>query len=173
MAFKITARTLLHLGAELISSDAIALYELIKNAFDAGSTAGVHIEVNIRLKSWPGVWPTRLSALIKRGSTRVRLRGDEEDDTIQKVKSDLLADLDPTAPDAAKWAERVRDANDAEELQAVAGDANEIIIRDTGHGMSKADLNEVYLTIGTRYRREERESQRERGDNARAILGEK
>ena len=37
MAFKVTARTLLQLGSELISSDAIAFYELIKNAFDANS----------------------------------------------------------------------------------------------------------------------------------------
>ena len=35
MPFKVQARTLLHLGAELISSDAIALFELVKNAFDA------------------------------------------------------------------------------------------------------------------------------------------
>lgn len=44
MHFKITARTILQLGAELISSDAIAFYELIKNAFDAGSKT---VEVRI------------------------------------------------------------------------------------------------------------------------------
>src|ERR1051326_5351759 len=37
MAFTISARTLLELGKELISSDDVALYELIKNAVDAGS----------------------------------------------------------------------------------------------------------------------------------------
>src|SRR5258707_1550371 len=37
MKFSVKARVLLELGAELISSDAIALYELIKNAIDAGS----------------------------------------------------------------------------------------------------------------------------------------
>jgi len=37
MHFKVAARTIFHLGAELISSDAIAFYELIKNAFDARS----------------------------------------------------------------------------------------------------------------------------------------
>ncbi len=37
MPFRVTARTILQLGAELISSDAVAFYELIKNAFDAGS----------------------------------------------------------------------------------------------------------------------------------------
>src|ERR1700722_7600136 len=37
MAFKIIARTLLELGAELTSSDAVALFELVKNSVDAGS----------------------------------------------------------------------------------------------------------------------------------------
>src|SRR6266702_7787124 len=44
MKFSVKARVLLELGADLISSDAIALYELIKNAIDAGSDK---IEVRI------------------------------------------------------------------------------------------------------------------------------
>lgn len=160
MAFKVTARTLLHLGAELISSDAVALYELIKNAFDAGSTSGVHIEVNVRLKGWPGVWPARLAKLTGAAA-------------FKEAKIDLLADHDSTVPGAASWVKRLREADTAAALRAVVEEANEIIIRDTGHGMSKADLSEVYLTIGTRCRREERESQREQGDKGRAILGEK
>ena len=35
MSFKVSARTVFQLGAELISSDGIAFYELIKNAIDA------------------------------------------------------------------------------------------------------------------------------------------
>ena len=45
MSFKFKARVLLELGAELISSDAVALYELIKNALDAGSK-----EIDIRIR---------------------------------------------------------------------------------------------------------------------------
>ncbi len=41
MPFKVTARTILQLGGELISSDGIAFYELIKNAFDV-RTAGAN-----------------------------------------------------------------------------------------------------------------------------------
>ena len=48
MSFKISARTILHLGSELISSDAIAFYELIKNAFDAQSKR-VKIRAIIRI----------------------------------------------------------------------------------------------------------------------------
>lgn len=36
-SFTFSARTILELGKELISSDEVALYELIKNAVDAGS----------------------------------------------------------------------------------------------------------------------------------------
>ena len=46
---KIAARMILELGAELISSDAIALYELVKNAVDAGSK-WVSITMQIVLK---------------------------------------------------------------------------------------------------------------------------
>lgn len=45
--FKVTARTILELGSELISSDAIGFYELIKNGIDAGSKDGVTINFDI------------------------------------------------------------------------------------------------------------------------------
>ena len=48
--FKITARTVLELGSELISSDIIAFYELIKNGFDAGTIDGVDIRFNIVIR---------------------------------------------------------------------------------------------------------------------------
>ena len=48
--FKITARTVLELGSELISSDIIAFYELIKNGFDAGTKDGVDIKFNIVIR---------------------------------------------------------------------------------------------------------------------------
>jgi hypothetical protein len=48
MPFKFAARTLLELGKELISSDEVALYELIKNGVDAGSPRiGINAEVVI------------------------------------------------------------------------------------------------------------------------------
>jgi hypothetical protein len=48
MSFRVAARTILELGAELISSDGIALYELIKNAMDARSRR-VRIDVQVAL----------------------------------------------------------------------------------------------------------------------------
>ena len=41
LAFKVAAGTVLERGAELISSDAVAIYELVKNAIDARSPDGV------------------------------------------------------------------------------------------------------------------------------------
>ena len=49
MGFKFAARTILELGKELISSDEVALYELIKNAVDAQSSR-IEIVVNVRLR---------------------------------------------------------------------------------------------------------------------------
>ena len=48
--FKVSARTILELGSELISSDIIAFYELIKNSFDAQTKNGVKIEFDITLQ---------------------------------------------------------------------------------------------------------------------------
>src|SRR5947209_6117548 len=49
MSFRVSARMVLQLGSELISSDEVALYELVKNAIDARSKTGVEIDVHICL----------------------------------------------------------------------------------------------------------------------------
>ena len=51
MKFKITARVISQLGTELISSDEISIYELVKNGFDAGSQI---VEVSINYSLAPG-----------------------------------------------------------------------------------------------------------------------
>jgi signal transduction histidine kinase len=170
MAFKIAARTILHLGGELISSDAVALYELIKNAFDAGSKSGVTIQVLVRLPSWPGDFAGRFGEL---EASVKEVKSTAAKERLSDLKDELLKALDLTAPSADKWAERLRAAKTLADLRDAAEQANKIVISDTGHGMSKSDLNEVYLTIGTRYRREEKESQRHGKANQRPVLGEK
>ena len=169
MAFKIAARTILHLGGELISSDAVALYELIKNAFDAGSKEGVKIEVFVKLQSWPGIWPTRFSELSQasKGVSSIQ-------DKINLLKTELIAAVDMSAVGAAEFTQQIRAAASLDQLRSIVEQANQIVISDTGHGMSKSDLTEIYLTIGTRYRREEKENLKESGrGHERPILGEK
>ena len=157
MAFKITARTLLHLGAELISSDAVALYELIKNAFDANSLKGVQVGVTVRMPSWPGEWLVQIEKVPPEPPKDSSKRAAYVDE-LENLKRALLDALDATAPGVETCATEIKAAQNGASLRTAAEAANEIVIRDTGHGMSKADLNDVYLTIGTRYRRKEREA---------------
>jgi hypothetical protein len=53
LVFRVNARTVLELGSELISSDIIAFYELIKNVADAEVVIPSHgdPEMNIRARA--------------------------------------------------------------------------------------------------------------------------
>lgn len=83
MAFKVSARMVLELGAELISSDAVALYELVKNSVDAGSpTVEVHAQVVLR-KTF---YDEALEAL-----------ADKAPD-IGAIRAGLIANLETSAP---------------------------------------------------------------------------
>jgi hypothetical protein len=108
MAFKVQARTLLQLGAELISSDAIALFELIKNAFDAGSPE-VHIDVVVRLPDWPGNYSTFIAAA-KTGDAIA----------VHQLQEKLLTSLDMAALGAGDWASAVRATRKVDELCTLA-----------------------------------------------------
>lgn len=172
MNFRVAARTLLQLGAELISSDEIAFFELVKNAFDAGSPRA-DIDVVIRLEYDTCVTQRQFIQDCKIGSlcdeALEREMGDRKDA--------IIAKLDYSTPHSRSYARRIRAANSWDELLKLIDDANYILIGDTGSGMSLKDLEEVYLTIGTRYRLEERErkveSRNERSLHRRPILGEK
>src|SRR6187551_1244768 len=96
--FKVSARTVLELGSELISSDIIAFYELIKNAFDAGSKTGADIRFRIALRRNEYLRVRDDACLILKDemASKVerieRLRG-----LVERVK----AKLDPTAGEGA------------------------------------------------------------------------
>lgn len=162
MPFKVTARTILQLGGELISSDGIAFYELIKNAFDAGSEK-VLVNVVSRLPV-----ETIESALVDLKN----IDPDEDDeDAILKVmettKHRIREDAEPTAKGLKAWLDDIDATDDADDLMAMVKAANSITFIDYGHGMSLKDLNDIYLTIGTPHRK----LQRAKSD--RVILGEK
>lgn len=62
MTFTVAARTLLHLGSELISSDGIAFYELIKNGLDAlRDLEGPHV---VKAKDRP-IRPVKLNIVCR------------------------------------------------------------------------------------------------------------
>jgi signal transduction histidine kinase len=167
MSFQITARTILHLGAELISSDAVALYELIKNTIDANSPKGVDVQVLIVIRESDFA------------SVLAAAEAEDSELTLEDVKNELLGHVLPNAPELLreKFEAAVSEARSLETLIRRAKDAyrvcNQIIVADEGHGMSAKDLKEVYLTIGTTNRTNAVRQSVKDGDSKPPYLGEK
>lgn len=166
MSFKITARTLLQLGAELISSDAIAFYELIKNAFDARSP---RIDVRAFIHFAPDVLLSTLAEI----EALQKIKAPLSQATVHKQK--LLDSLQYTTAEANALAYAIWDASSLEKLYAILEQANYLEFRDQGEGMSLEELSDVYLTIGTRSRRRQRQLPPELTAQGtyRPVLGEK
>ena len=165
MAFKVAARTILQLGSELISSDSIAFYELIKNGFDAGSD---RVEINFLIRISGDDWDDCYSALSSVGERAYR----GEPIAIQATREMLLERIDRSVPDIASLVEDIELASTFEDLRSAFHRANTITVRDSGLGMSLPILRDAFLTIGTRYRRAERE-RAEIPSSERVILGDK
>lgn len=174
MRFRVTARTMLHLGSELISSDAIAFYELIKNALDARAS---RIEVDILQRLPFEIYDEIIRELGEDRETPVRIReryikelGDKRRGW-EELKQYAIANLVESAPGLDKFREKLaRTPNRARFLDGLRH-ANRIEIDDDGHGMSLDILEHVYLTIGTRFRADERDAQNDADEQV--ILGEK
>ncbi|WP_445180355.1 sensor histidine kinase [Pseudomonas sp. McL0111] len=139
MGIKFKARVLLELGAELISSDQIALYELIKNALDARS---------------PKVVVT-ISSVLSRGELQrleYGLKNDEFAD--DDLEEEISSSIDPSASSEviSKFTDSICSA--LPELRAsilleLYSEYTWIRVEDTGHGMSEEELDSIFLTIGT------------------------
>lgn len=165
MAFRITARTLLELGAELIGSDAVALYELVKNSIDARSPI-----VRIKVQS---VLPY----------SRYRQALDLIDDgdmPLAEIRNNIEEWLTPDAPSGAarpmlSALDNARGAVDfRRKLIDGYRDINFVEVSDDGEGMSLEDLDAIFLTIGTRSRRAEKANWNPEGaDPTRPLLGDK
>lgn len=162
--FRITARTVLELGSELISSDIIAFYELVKNGFDAHSKNGVDIHFDIALSRRAYL---RLQNKIENGQDLEFLR--------DQVKSELI----PSASEGALkgFTAMIDCATSIESLSQNLGSAqkcfNTIRISDCGDGMSIEDLEHSFLVIGTPSRKQDVEKALLRGDKETPYLGEK
>ena len=181
MSFRVAARTLLHLGAELISSDSVAFYELIKNGLDAGSrTVRVDVVITLPQPTYRNV-KNRVNDLSNEES-----RGDSSrnDVSLESVRKQACQGIDPTAASAAEALRRLSNVTTWEQLrdalENVYSDLNYITVSDTGSGMSLEDLTDIYLTIGTPARFKEREEWKVRSrdggpssEGTRPVLGEK
>lgn len=166
--FKICARTVLELGAELISSDVIAFYELIKNAFDAGSPSGAEIHFKIALR--------------RNDYLKFRHRAIEGTIELDRLKSDIEDALDPSAPQDAlvRFRQTIESADNhaalVEALDQAYAAENRIIVSDEGTGMSQQGLIDNYLVIGTASRKRAIDAalaKRAAGDGRPPFLGEK
>lgn len=143
--FKVSARTVLALGAELISSDIVAFYELIKNAIDAKSPDGAEIRFEI----------------VMRRADYLKFRQKASDATadINQLKIDVCEILDESPPEnyldhyRAEINRITEPERFVEILDEVYARGSRIIVSDTGTGMSEQELVDNYLTIGTASRK--------------------
>ena len=153
MSFKVAARTVLELGAELITSDAVAIYELVKNAIDARSESGVTIEFCIVLKHADYV------DILRRLDTATAIDLKDESGFVDGVRAmvdkALIAHPDKNVVKRFRalisGETTIKGFRDA--LVDAYGEHNWIEVRDTGRGMSLTDLEEAFLVIGTPSRR--------------------
>jgi len=152
LSFKVAARTVLELGAELISSDAVAIYELVKNAIDAESPDGVTIEFNIVLRHSDYV--DAVNRLDEALQIQARKELSEEQRT-KEVRDSIFETFLDSAPEASRQsmttallaAKSLKALKSA--LQTSYAESNWIEFRDTGRGMSRETLLKAYLVIGT------------------------
>ena len=166
--FKICARTVLELGAELISSDVIAFYELIKNAFDARSPSGAEIRFEIALR--------------RNDYLKFRHLATEGLADVERLKKGITNALDISASQDSldRFREAIHEAEDLIEFVKALDHAyaveNRIIVSDRGTGMSQQDLIDNYLVIGTASRKRAIDAALENqttGNDRPPYLGEK
>ncbi|QDT78661.1 Sensor protein SrrB [Gimesia maris] len=161
MPFKITARTIIQLGGELISSDGVAFYELIKNAIDAKSK---RIDIAV-FQSIP------FDVAIQVAADIVMLQNSGK-----KVPKSQLNELRETILE--NWVKHTRSkpllakiesAKDISQLLQALRLANFIEFADVGQGMSTKHLEDVFQTVGTPFRLLQQQS----NTSEAPLLGEK
>jgi len=150
MAFEFKARVLLELGAELISSDAVALFELVKNSLDAKSPS---VEIDIRVGMQHSTY-VQLLELLEGYALDEDLHG-TSDFVADSFNDTVLNALDAQATDWSRDAFTEAYGTPAT-LEEATGSLKEayvqsgrISVKDVGDGMSARELKANYLTVGT------------------------
>lgn len=161
--FKVTARAVLELGSELISSDIIAFYELIKNGFDAGSDRGVQISFDIVL-----------GRRAYKQFQREIVDNPSNFETIKiRIQKALNADADGLFASATRLLEKIESDKQLSAALDEIYNSNSICVSDTGEGMTFDDLEEVFLVIGTPSRKSAVEDALKQHSKSSPFLGEK
>jgi hypothetical protein len=159
--FRIAARALRQLGAELITSDDVALNELIKNAFDARSP---RVSVSIYAQA-------DISALALL-EEQVQDKSVTKEEALERGEKALSPDLPIAERSAlvAQMREHIGNRDDFAAFLKKFRERQSIVIKDTGKGMSHADLEDRFLVIGTAGKLIEK---KKADPNEPALLGEK
>lgn len=139
--FRVSARTLVHLGAELISSDEIALYELIKNSFDAGSPR-VRIDVVVpfpvlAVRSLAEEAKSAKAADLPKFKLRFQQLFYEQAPSV--TKTNLVHQI----------SQESKPESLGDLLIGIADREAYLEVSDDGEGMSKSLLDTVFMVVGT------------------------
>jgi signal transduction histidine kinase len=172
--FRVNARAVLELGSELISSDIIAFYELIKNAFDAGSKGGADIRFRIAMRRNDYVRIRDDANAVSRQKASKSERAEQLADLIARAK----AKINPAVggDTASKFSTVIGTATDLEDfvrrLDTCYDEYNSIEVSDAGSGMSISEITNNFLTLGTPARKREVDRILSQG-GSKTPLGEK
>lgn len=163
MAFEFKARVLLELGAELISSDAVALFELVKNSLDAKSP---EITIDVTVAMQHSVYSQFLELL--EDYTNQEGASGASDFDADIFNEAVLDALEESVTDETRrlfkraYGSPASLADARTRLQEAYVEANQIAVVDRGDGMSTRDLKADYLTVGTPGRLHEKKTQARR-----------
>jgi signal transduction histidine kinase len=177
--FKVAARTILELGAELISSDAVAIYELVKNGVDAQSKNGVTVEFSISIRHSDYIDLSERVEDALRLSKEERWSTETKKRTLGELKQQIIQKIQSTAPSivrrniTARIDETGTLAQLSDDLRELYRLYNWVEVRDTGCGMTIEDLVNSYLVIGTPSRRRTLDENISSAESKPTFLGEK
>jgi signal transduction histidine kinase len=164
-SFRVAARALRQIGAELITSDDVALNELIKNAFDAQSS---RVEIALEAPADAGALSLLQERLV---ANPTRVGNDESREVFQaalvpeltsRQRAEMLAGFERASLEGPRVA--------AEFVARLLATKFKIVVSDTGMGMSAEELESKFLVIGTPGKLL---AKRNAGVDGPTILGEK
>jgi len=150
--FKFAPRVLEHLGAELISSDDVALYELVKNGFDATPAKATSATVTVAIEYYADVSEVeRLKRLVQK-----HFPNSSKNLTFDQVWPVLDRARTPGTIPGADAIERIESSlpksGTVRDFIRAIGRINSITVSDRGVGMDEQELKSYFLTIGTPHR---------------------
>jgi signal transduction histidine kinase len=177
MYFRFAARVIAQLGAELISSDEIAIYELVKNGFDAGAeTVTVEVVYALDLAEIDRLQSLAKSLAAERPPAEVRETLGSELVRLAWQRGQIPDSVRPSEADVAGLVGELEQAATPIDFVRCLGRLNRIVVADAGHGMSKDSLAQNFLTIGTTFRYQQHRAYLDRGEaypSTHAPSGEK